>query len=157
MFLATASQSLHRAKGKGWKPESCTWSIIKSCTRTVPRSDHQGPASPGHKENRENAGSQGKPVVRTSPVLLCLGTLASLSCHCNTISHPQLSWIPGMSRVLSLGNLPPSNWGQMCPQIYPWQEGSLQANSSSTSGWWRRMNLMPFTHALAAEHDQRWP
>lgn len=42
-------------------------------------------------------------------MLLGRGTLASLSCHCNTITHLQLSWTPGMSSVPSLGDLPPTN------------------------------------------------
>lgn len=48
-------------------------------------------------------------------MLLCPGTLASLSCHCSTITHLQLSWIPAMSRVPSLGNAPPSNCGTDVP------------------------------------------
>lgn len=79
----------------------------------MPRSDHKGPASLGHRENPGNAGSQGKPAMTRSPVLLCSGTLASLSCHCNT--HLQLSWIPGISRVPSLDDLPPSSWGRDVP------------------------------------------
>lgn len=42
-------------------------------------------------------------------MLLGRGTLASLSCYCNTITHLQLSWTPRMSSVPSLGDLPPTN------------------------------------------------